>query len=374
MSDQPLKPIIEAALFVAGKPLSIDNIIEFFPETEQPERSIIRAILKELREDYAERGVELVQVASGYRFQTKPYLTPWLKRLQPERSPRYSRALLETMAIIAYRQPITRSEIEKIRGISVSTELMKRLQDYNWIRVLAHKDSPGKPALYGTTREFLNYFNLTALNELPPLAELANLIELQTADLESENEPKEGDLEEVVNEEESADIKEIEYNQIAQEDIESDQLNEATIASEIIPSENNRLNQAALEALASENNRLNEAAVEETVASKTSQSENMAINQAAEKTVASKTSQSENMAINQAAEKTVASKTSQSEKIALNQAAQEAIASEYIAPIKSSSETEKDNNQAAQKSQESEEKTNKTGMKKDNTNQLAFKL
>jgi segregation and condensation protein B len=172
MTDFPLKSIIEAALFAAGKPLTIDHFLALFAENSQPERSVIRTILRELREEYAERGIELVEVASGYRFQTKQNLTPWLKGLQPERSPRYSRALLETLAIIAYRQPITRGEIEKIRGISVSSDIIRKLHDYKWIRVLAHRDTPGKPALYGTTKEFLNYFNLRNLNDLPPLTEL----------------------------------------------------------------------------------------------------------------------------------------------------------------------------------------------------------
>jgi len=176
MTDQSIKSIIEAALFTAGKPLMIDHFLDLFAEAERPERSLLRATLRELSEDYAERGIELVEVASGYRFQTKQNLTPWLKRLQPERTPRYSRALLETIAIIAYRQPITRSEIETIRGISVSTDLIKRLQDYNWIRVLAHRETPGRPALYGTTRGFLNYFNLKNLNDLPPLIELKEMI------------------------------------------------------------------------------------------------------------------------------------------------------------------------------------------------------
>lgn len=187
MTTPPLKSLIEAALFTAERPLTIDHFLELFIEAEQPERKAVRAILQELTEDYAERGVELVQVASGYRFQTNPNLTPWLKRLlQPERSPRYSRALLETMAIIAYRQPITRSEIEKIRGISVSTDIIKRLLDYNWIRVLAHRDSPGHPALYGTTRAFLDYFNLKNLSDLPTITELREM-ELPTDIFESED-------------------------------------------------------------------------------------------------------------------------------------------------------------------------------------------
>jgi segregation and condensation protein B len=175
MTELPIKSIIEATLFVAEKPLTIDHFLEIFSEEKQPERSVIRATLRELRDDYAERGVELVQIASGYRFQTKPDLTPWIKRLWATRPPRYSRALLETIAIIAYRQPITRGEIETIRGISVSTDLIKRLQDYNWIRILAHRKTPGRPALYGTTREFLNHFNLKSLNDLPTLAELQEM-------------------------------------------------------------------------------------------------------------------------------------------------------------------------------------------------------
>lgn len=188
MTKQLLKSIIEAALFTAGKPLTIDHFVELFEENERPERSAIRTVLKELTANYAEdHGVELVQVASGYRFQTQQDLTPWLKRLQPERSPRYSRALLETIAIIAYRQPITRADIEKIRGISVSTDLIKRLIDYNWIRVLAHRNTPGRPALYGTTREFLNYFNLKNLNDLPPLMELNEIVDAQTELLNANN-------------------------------------------------------------------------------------------------------------------------------------------------------------------------------------------
>ena len=168
-----LKTIIEAALFAAGKPLDVDHLVELFVEDAvSPERKIIRNALKELIQDYTGKGIELVHVASGYRFQTRADLTPWLKQLQPERAARYSRVLLETMAIIAYRQPITRSEIEAIRGISVSTDIMRRLQEYNWIRVLAHRNTPGRPALYGTTRSFLNHFNLKNLNDLPALTDL----------------------------------------------------------------------------------------------------------------------------------------------------------------------------------------------------------
>lgn len=170
--DTSLKNIIEAALFAANRPLPIDQLLSLFPENEQPERSQIREVLQQLQQDYLQHGIELVQVASGYRFQIKQELAPWIKRLWNERPPRHSRALLETLAIIAYRQPVTRSEIETIRGISVNPDILKKLLEYNWIRVLAHRDSPGRPALYGTTRHFLDYFNLKTLNDLPPLAEL----------------------------------------------------------------------------------------------------------------------------------------------------------------------------------------------------------
>ncbi len=184
-----LKTIIEAALFAAGKPLDVDHLVELFTEDAvPPERKAIRNALKELIQDYTGKGIELVEVASGYRFQTRDDLTPWLKQLQPERAARYSRVLLETMAIIAYRQPITRSEIEAIRGISVSTDTMRRLQEYNWVRVLAHRNTPGRPALYGTTRGFLNHFNLKNLNDLPALTEL--MIEEQIPKTELKNVPE----------------------------------------------------------------------------------------------------------------------------------------------------------------------------------------
>ncbi len=190
-----LKSIIEAALFAAGKPLDVDHLVELFTEDSvPPERKAIRDALKELMKDYTGRGIELVQIASGYRFQTRADLTPWLKHLQPEKAARYSRVLLETMAIIAYRQPITRSEIESIRGISVSTDIIRRLQEYNWIRVLAHRNTPGRPALYGTTRGFLNHFNLKNLNDLPALSEL--IIEGQVPKVELPSEQIEEEIEE----------------------------------------------------------------------------------------------------------------------------------------------------------------------------------
>ena len=177
-SEPSLKIILEAALLAAQRPLPLEHLSALFPEDQQPSRTQLKNALHELEWDCHDRGMELVEVASGYRFQVKSELTPWIKRLWSKRPPRYSQALLETLAIIAYRQPITRSEIEAIRGVSVSSAILKTLVDYQWIRLLAYKDTPGKPALYGTTKGFLDHFSLKHLSDLPPLAELQNLQEL----------------------------------------------------------------------------------------------------------------------------------------------------------------------------------------------------
>lgn len=178
MQIEKTKRIIEATLFAAGKPITVLQLDEIFDQGEgedRPNRDDIRQALKELQEEYDSKGVELRQVASGFRFQVPQGFEPWIARLYDERPPRYSRALLETLSIIAYRQPVTRGEIEEIRGVAVSTHITKTLQEREWIRVLGHKDVPGKPAMFGTTREFLDYFNLKTLNELPSLAELRDL-------------------------------------------------------------------------------------------------------------------------------------------------------------------------------------------------------
>jgi segregation and condensation protein B len=190
MTEAQLKNIIEAALFIANKPLDLDQLLGLFAEdAELPSRASIRNCLQELSLEANNRGVELVKVASGYRFQAKTELTPWIKQLYPKRQPRQSRALMETVAIIAYRQPITRSEIESIRGVSVSTQIMKTLLDYQWVRVLAHKESPGRPALYGTTKYFLDHFGLQHLSELPSLNELKDMPDSEELfDPEPENE------------------------------------------------------------------------------------------------------------------------------------------------------------------------------------------
>jgi segregation and condensation protein B len=170
-----LKNIIEAALLVAGQPLTIDRMAAMFPEDSRPTREEIRAALKRLEEEYAGRGVELKQIDRAYRLQTRERYASWLGRLVEERPARYSRAALETLAIIAYRQPVTRGDIEDIRGVAVSTEIIRTLTERGWVREVGRKEVPGRPALYGTTREFLEYFNLTKLEDLPPLAELRDI-------------------------------------------------------------------------------------------------------------------------------------------------------------------------------------------------------
>jgi segregation and condensation protein B len=174
-SEEKLKQIVEAALLAAGRPLNLDQILALFEEREQPEKKDLREVLKSLMDNYEGRGIEVVEVGNGYRIQVRAGLSPWVSRLWTERPPKYSRALLETLALIAYRQPITRGEIEDIRGVSVSSNIIKTLSEREWVRVVGHRDVPGKPALYATTREFLDYFNLKSLNDLPTLAEIRDL-------------------------------------------------------------------------------------------------------------------------------------------------------------------------------------------------------
>ncbi len=171
-----VKNIIEAALLAADRPLNVEQLAQLVVDGQgQYSRDAIREALDMLEADCADRGVELKHVASGYRYQVRQELSLWIARLWEERPPRYSRALLETLALIAYRQPITRGDIEAIRGVAVSTGIVKTLQEREWIRVVGHRDVPGRPAMYGTTRQFLDYFNLGSLDELPALAELVGL-------------------------------------------------------------------------------------------------------------------------------------------------------------------------------------------------------
>ena len=176
MSTPVLKSILEAALLAAGRPMSLDNLVTLFAQDDpQPERAEIRAALAELETDWQEKGLELVSVSSGYRFQVRSSYATWMRRLWMERPARYSRALLETLAIIAYRQPVTRAEIEEIRGVGVSSSIMKTLVEREWIRILGHREVPGRPGIYGTTKAFLDHFSLTSLESLPPLTEIRDL-------------------------------------------------------------------------------------------------------------------------------------------------------------------------------------------------------
>lgn len=170
-----LKRIIEGALFASTQPLNLEKLTTLFYDDERPTTGDFIDVLKELQADYAERGVMLKEVASGWRFQVQSDVGEWVSRLWEEKPARYSRALLETLALVAYRQPITRGEIEDIRGVSVSTHITKTLLERDWIRVVGYRDVPGRPAMYGTTRAFLDYFNLKNLDELPSLAEIRDL-------------------------------------------------------------------------------------------------------------------------------------------------------------------------------------------------------
>lgn len=175
MDKQKLKTIVESVLLAAGKPLSVDQLLGVFGDGEEPERDDILEAIKALQDDYVERGTELVEVASGFRIQVGQDMEPWVSRLTEEKPARYSRALLETLALVAYRQPITRGEIEDIRGVSVSSSIMKTLLEREWVRVVGHRDVPGRPAMYSTTKQFLDYFNLQGLDDLPTLMELRDI-------------------------------------------------------------------------------------------------------------------------------------------------------------------------------------------------------
>src|SRR5580692_7684431 len=179
MNDQYVKNVVEAALLAAGRPLTMDELVGVFDERDGSNADEIKAAIASLAVDYESRGLELLEVASGYRIQIKAAVAQPVARLWQERPAKYSRAFLETLALVAYRQPITRGEIEQIRGVAVNPHIIKTLHERNWIRVVGHRDVPGKPELLGTTREFLDYFNLKKLDDLPTLAQLKELEDLR---------------------------------------------------------------------------------------------------------------------------------------------------------------------------------------------------
>jgi segregation and condensation protein B len=173
MDENEIKNVIEAALLAAGRPLTLDKLADLFAaKGGGPDKAALKHVLEVLSNDYQGRGIELKEVASGYRVQVKRTMTDWLQPLWEERAPRYTRALLETLALVAYRQPITRAEIEEVRGVVVSTNIIRTLLERNWVRVVGHRDVPGKPAMFGTTKDFLDYFGLKRLEDLPTLAEI----------------------------------------------------------------------------------------------------------------------------------------------------------------------------------------------------------
>lgn len=173
MNPESVKPVLEAALMAAQEPLDLNQLLTLFEgDLERPERDAVRTALDQLQAECEGRGIELVEVASGWRYQVRARYAEWVNRLFDEKPQRYSRALLETLAIIAYRQPITRAEIEDIRGVSVSAGIIKTLQEREWVRVVGNREVPGRPELLATTRQFLDYFNLKSLSDLPSLAEI----------------------------------------------------------------------------------------------------------------------------------------------------------------------------------------------------------
>ncbi|MDX1405323.1 MAG: SMC-Scp complex subunit ScpB [Woeseiaceae bacterium] len=174
MDDNAIKHFIEAALLAAGHPLSIDQLQNLFDQSEMPEKAQIREAIGKLQSEYEDRGIAITEVASGFRIQVTADMANRLEKLWEQRPPRYSRALFETLALIAYRQPVTRGEIEEVRGVSVSTNIIRALLEREWIRVVGHRDVPGRPALFGTTKTFLDYFGLKKLDDLPPLADVTD--------------------------------------------------------------------------------------------------------------------------------------------------------------------------------------------------------
>lgn len=178
MNTDLIKKIVEGALLAAGRPLDISQLEKLFADDERPPRDQLRAAIEDIQADCRGRGYDIAQVASGFRFQVSDELAPWINRLWEEKPKRYSRAMLETLALIVYRQPLTRGDIELVRGVAVSSDIIRALQEREWIAVVGHRDVPGRPALYATTKQFLNYFNLKSLQQLPALGQIKDFAEL----------------------------------------------------------------------------------------------------------------------------------------------------------------------------------------------------
>ena len=208
-SSDSLKNIVEAAILAANKAISLDKLLALFPEKEAIDKNQIRKAVEQLMEDYQSRGIELIEVSSGFRFQVVQTVAPWVSRLWEEKPQKYSRALLETLALVAYRQPVTRGEIGQIRGVSVSSQIMRTLVEREWVRIIGHRDVPGKPAMYATTKSFLDYFGLKKLDELPSLSEIRDLdvinAELDFGGADETKVPQEDLIESLESEEADAD-------------------------------------------------------------------------------------------------------------------------------------------------------------------------
>lgn len=255
---QLVKRIFEAALMAADRPLQRRDLTALFDDLEAPKDELVDQAIEELGEDCDSRGYELKRVASGYRYQVKQDLSRWISKLWQERAPRYSRALLETLSLVAYRQPITRGEIEEIRGVAVSTQIVKTLLEREWIKSVGHRDAPGRPAIYATTRQFLDYFNLKSLDQLPTLAEIRDLstisrelnIELPIEAIESAND-------ESIDEATDAEASEENLEAVA-EQAEAIEHDEETVLGESVLEEN------ALEESVVEDSSSEDSAVEET--------------------------------------------------------------------------------------------------------------
>jgi segregation and condensation protein B len=190
LNPTEVKRVIEAALLASQEPLSLAELKRLFEE--EIGADTLRRLLGELREEWAARAVELVNLASGWRFQTRPEFLPYIERLSPERPPRYSRAVMETLAIIAYRQPVTRGDIEDIRGVAVSAQIIQTLENRGWIDAVGHRETPGRPALYATTKRFLDDLGLRTLEELPPLEEIARTLQLEPVTAEAGTQTQSG--------------------------------------------------------------------------------------------------------------------------------------------------------------------------------------
>lgn len=229
MQQDKIVRIIEAALLAAGSTLNKDRMLDLFTEDEKVKPADVKKAVEQLQKEAEGRGIDLVEVSTGYRYQARQEYAEWIARLWEERPARYSRALLETLSLIAYRQPATRGDVEQVRGVAVSSNIIKTLLEREWVRVVGHRDVPGKPALYATTKQFLDYFGLKSLEELPSLAEIQDLDNLNP-ELKFDGEDSAAEAQEVKNEE--AEVEELEANDELV-DSESDTDSEALEAEEV---------------------------------------------------------------------------------------------------------------------------------------------